>query len=1032
MKAKILFFLLFMLMLKVNSAEATTYTWTNGFLGLTGDFKWSTASNWAPAGVPGAGDVAVFNNLVGSYTVNLTAASQCTTIICNSILLGGGVNINTAGNALTVDNVWLSAPTAASATVLSFLGSGQVTINKTVTLGVAALSLGVFGSTLNFGSATDATTNATIQNATVTLAGPSGLLTLLSGLSFINNYGKLNINGSTTNFGLESFLTNAGTLTTTNSTYNLNNDVASIVNTGTFNVGGTTSTTTNFNLSAGTNGIYNYGTFNAGTSTSICNMNLSGGASALLTVNLNLLNILGLNLSILQGAGPTIYNYSTFNAGTSTSVCNINMTGTSPSVNNSYNGTTSYGAFNLSSVSVIFPTSSTATVINNSNANCVFTLLSDANGTATISRVTSGATVSGIYNAQRFITGNNSSAYRGYRLLSPPVNVTSATSSATGTNYIPMSTLNKTYTVSGTSYPGAFLGGPTGTGGGFNVYNASPTIYFYKEYLAYSNSTFTSGQNQGVTQIIGNQVKLTDGNTYNIPVGNGYILFFIGSTVNRTSGTMTQVPDNAYITNVGYVNQQSVKVNLWYTPAGGTLKLSKASTTQAIGCNMVGNPYPATLDLNTVYTDNNGTNGITPIFYQFSDKTFGYVSYNSSSGATSGLGASRYVASGQGFFVIANNASSTLTFNENEKTPVVTNPSPILLGLKKAQNLALANSNSSSAATDQSTPVLSGLHLKMQKDSLTFQECGIYFNSAWSDNYDNNDALYLGGGSPIMFYSLTADGRAVGINASGSYANGQRAKLYVQAKASGPYSLQMEDCLNIDTVNYRIYLVDHFLKDSVNLVSTKSYGFTITTTDTTSFGGNRFELAVEKKPGPPYQLISFTGQKVTNGVQLDWKTSNEGTATNFSVEKMGATGNQYSSLYSVQGDGTGAYSYTDRNPITGSNTYRLAQKDANNVTTFSNPVTIVYNATTAPGLVNVYPNPAKETITVGFNSATNNANANYQTNIFNSSGAPVMAQAVNGSSWTQNVSALKPGTYIIEVRANNGSLIGTSKFSKSE
>lgn len=1049
MKAKVLFFLLFMLILKVNSTKAAVYTWTG--LAAPGwplnfSSNWNNQANWVTpgpvlglpviSGYPGAGDVAVFNDLLIPYTVSLGTATTCSQIICNS-LLSFGAAIDTKGFALTVTNSLVvgSNPLLSLGGLLTILGSGPVTINSAVTLGSTVL-IGV----LNCGSPSDHTTNVTIQNAAIGLNGPNVLsaISLLGGPSIINNYGSLTIAGSTANFGVESLLVNnsSGTVSVTNSTLNLNNDLASVLNYGSFGVGGSTSTTTNFNLSAGTNGIYNYGTFNAGTSTSVCNMNLSGGASALLTVSLNLGNILGVSLIVLPGTGPAINNYGTFNAGTTSSVCNINLTGTSaPLVNNSNNGTTSYGAFNLSSVSVIFPTSSTAKVVNNS-PNCVFTLLSDKNGSATISRVTAGATITGMYNVQRFITGNSSITYRGYRLLSPPVNITSPTSSASGTNYIPMSTLNSTYTVAGTAYHGAFIGG---TGSGFNVYNPNPTIYFYKEYLPFSNSTFTSGQNQGVTSIVGNQVTLTDGKSYNIPVGNGYILFFIGSTLGRTSGATTQVPDNAYITNVGYINQQNVKVNLWYTPAGGALKLSRGSTTQAIGCNMVGNPYPATLDLNTVYNDNKGTNGISQIFYQYYDKIHDYVSYNAFSGATSGAGASQYVASGQGFFVIANTASSTLTFNENEKTPVVTNPSPIILGLKKAQNLALAKSSStlgnSLATNSETAPVLAGLHLKMQKDSLTFQECGIYFNSTWSDNYDYNDAAYLAGGSgAVVFYSLTADGHAVGINSMGSYTtgSGQRAKLYVKASANGIYSMQMEDCLNLDTLNYRIYLVDHFLKDSVNLVTTKSYAFTITNSDTSSFGSNRFELAVEKKPGPPYQLASFTGQKVTNGVQLSWKTSNEGTYTNFSVEKQGATDNQFNSIYSVQGDGSGAYSYIDRNPVTGNNIYRLAQKDANNVITYSNTVTIVYNSAASSGLVNVYPNPAKESITVGFNSATNGINGNYQANIYNSLGAPVMNQAISGNSWTQNVSALKPGTYIIEVRADNGSLIGSSKFSKAQ
>ena len=84
------------------------------------------------------------------------------------------------------------------------------------------------------------------------------------------------------------------------------------------------------------------------------------------------------------------------------------------------------------------------------------------------------------------MTGNNSSTYRGYRLLSSPVNLTSATPSATGANYIGLSTINSTYTVAGTSYYGVFT---AGSGAGFSIYNANPIIYFYNETYATNNSS---------------------------------------------------------------------------------------------------------------------------------------------------------------------------------------------------------------------------------------------------------------------------------------------------------------------------------------------------------------------------------------------------------------------------------------------------------------------------------------------------------------------------------------------------------------
>ena len=51
------------------AAGATQYTWKGGTGTVDG---WNTSSNWEPAGVPNAGDTAVFNNSVNiSSAINI-------------------------------------------------------------------------------------------------------------------------------------------------------------------------------------------------------------------------------------------------------------------------------------------------------------------------------------------------------------------------------------------------------------------------------------------------------------------------------------------------------------------------------------------------------------------------------------------------------------------------------------------------------------------------------------------------------------------------------------------------------------------------------------------------------------------------------------------------------------------------------------------------------------------------------------------------------------------------------------------------
>jgi hypothetical protein len=257
---------------------------------------------------------------------------------------------------------------------------------------------------------------------------------------------------------------------------------------------------------------------------------------------------------------------------------------------------------------------------------------------------------------------------------------------------------------------------------------------------------------------------------------------------------------------------------------------------------------------------------------------------------------------------------------------------------------------------------------------------------------------------------------------------GKRIKLYVKAVADGNYNLKMTDIANIDTSLFNIYLVDNMNRDSLDIVRYKTYVFTITNADTNSYGANRFVLDIDRKTLPPYQLVSFGSQKVSDGVQLTWKTTNEGDYTGFGIQKLDAS-KQYVPLYNVQGNGDGLYTYIDHYPVTGTNTYRLQQIDIDSTVSYSKSLNVLYNVSvTNSNLLSIYPNPARELITINFNSTTSATTDSYVSNIYNSAGELVMQQTANSNTWTQDVSSLKPGAYIIQIKTSNGNLIGNTKF----
>jgi len=485
------------------------------------------------------------------------------------------------------------------------------------------------------------------------------------------------------------------------------------------------------------------------------------------------------------------------------------------------------------------------------------------------------------------------------------------------------------------------------------------------------------------------------------------------------------------------------------------IKAGTGSSTQ--GLNQVGNPYASTILLSKLYSDNQAlhSGNISPVFYEL-DPTVGlgtYLSYNASTFATStSKRSSNYIVSGQGFWVQAT-GNSVLTFAEDQKTsyPAITStttttssttgtllmdiPTTISNNDIGAKSFVQASAPATPPAAPPLTPeqiaekALVGLHLQLSVDSNTYTQTGIYFNNKWTDTYNvNDDALDRDGATPKVFLSsYSSDNKRLSLNQLGDYIKGKRIKLYAGATSSGTYNISLADIANIDTDAYYVYLVDKKMNDSLDMVRYKSYAFNINNNDTTTYGANRFVLAIERRALPPYRLIKFGGQKVSEGVQLTWQTLNEGDYTGFALQKL-TTGNNYTTLYSLQSNNAGSYTYTDDHPITGKNTYRLQQTDIDGNITYSSAVTVTYDSKSPNGSMSIYPNPSKSMITISL--ALNTNTTDYVADIYNTSGTIIAHQVVKANTWTQDISSYKLGVYIIEVKTNSGDLVGKSKFVK--
>ncbi|HZY37474.1 MAG TPA: T9SS type A sorting domain-containing protein [Mucilaginibacter sp.] len=685
----------------------------------------------------------------------------------------------------------------------------------------------------------------------------------------------------------------------------------------------------------------------------------------------------------------------------------------------------SSGNFSVSSQGVLQMVNATCL-----NANGNLTLNSDATGSATVAAIPSGSTITNSVKVERYFTGGTH--YRGYRLISSPVySATVSSNNVFSINYLTSS---------------VFLTGASG--GGFDK-ASNPTLYLYREDQTPSNSSFTSGNFEGISAINNSPAYNysvsgagTSG-TFNLPAGNGVMFFFRGNKASASLTTETTpgyTPVTVTTTTPGTLNQGQVTVHDWYTPSSANLGYtgSGTGTNYAVrGFNLVGNPYASSIDWEqyntTTTTSGIYANNVGITAYELNPLTNNYDVYQV--GGIHTNNGSRVIASGQGFFVLATNASSPqLIFNESAKTT----------SQNTGLNLFMATKNDLVALN--TAHVDSHLRLQMAMDSINTDDIYIGFKSNASAQFINDeDAPYKKGTGKVHLASFSSDSVMLAINKMPLAGPKQTAiPLFVTATAYGTYKLNMTELEAIPQL-YQVWLMDRFNKDSLDIRHNPTYAFDITT-DTNSYGKSRFQLILRQDPALMVHLLSFGASKVSRGAQEVWVTENEQNYTGFTVERSNDGGATFAVLGFSTSTASGTYDFLDQNPVQGADLYRLKLTDLNGNVTYSNTVTLMYgninNSLVKTGIT-VYPNPAKSTLNLsianGFSTDLSlmaidtqvQAAASYDVQVSNILGAAVKKTTINQQSWQTDVSELTPGTYIISVVNNKDkSLVGQAKFIK--
>ncbi|MEO7990173.1 MAG: T9SS type A sorting domain-containing protein [Chryseolinea sp.] len=806
------------------------------------------------------GTLAITNDLIltagtmdanGSVTLtdDLTLGSGTTfffedqTVTFNSqITNNGGVFSSNSSSTMNILNVGIfgtiafspSGNTLGTLTLNRATAGNLVTLNSVLTINSAMnLTDGVFVNTSGLDMASDAVftrdANASITGAIPT-GGPYDLIftggNLTTGVEASGSLSDVTSNSS-------GIVTLGGSLLASGNLF---------INSGTFTAGANAVSAVNL-TNSGT-------TFNAPSTTlSIAGDFINNG-----TFNRNNGTVNFTGASTISGSSnPTFQNITI--SGSLTSPATLNITGnfTNDGVfnpgtgtvvfTNTANGTKTIGGSQLISFNNITIQNNTANpdVSISGNVDLIgvlilnTTAILDADGAGSgiltvvstsdsptadgsIATLTGTSAVTGNVTVERFMSIEGASGGRIYRYISAPV------------QNAPVSDIQAEIPVTG-----SFTGTSVCTGCGTNQ-----SLFLYNEnVITDTNGDLVNDINDGYVDFP------SAANSEVFAAGRGYTLFVRGNLLSSALWNLR-----------GSINQGNV------TPVSFPSTFTSSGTPANDGWNLVGNPYPSTIDWNAAagWTKTN----VGGTIYVRDNATGQFATWNGSVGVNGGT---RYIPIGQAFWIQAT-AAPTLTANENVKVA-----GQQTTFLKEA------------GLTDL-------LRIAMVKGTLR-DETVIHFRNDAAVGYDAETDSRKFVNSTFNLSSVLSTGEILAINSS-PFTCSQPVKLNVANAAVGAYTLEFSE---METFNSEIdiTLVDNFLNKTIDIATTNHYTFDVTSSPA-SLGSNRFSVSFSEKAIS--DELQFSSQQVCEGDNGSVTIQNSRSDINYFLLKDGVSVSD-----SVQGNG---------------------------------------------------------------------------------------------------------------------------------
>ena len=218
-----------------------------------------------------------------------------------------------------------------------------------------------------------------------------------------------------------------------------------------------------------------------------------------------------------------------------------------------------------------------------------------------------------------------------------------------------------------------------------------------------------------------------------------------------------------------------------------------------------------------------------------------------------------------------------------------------------------------------------------------------------------------------------------------------------------------------DLVNYSFVADISALKDSVHVLYIRTFDDWSLTNSRSFIKGNPL----------PVTWLTFTGQLNNAEVLLNWQTATEKNNSYYVIERS-ADNRQYQSIGEEKAGSSGSsvhdYGFTDTKPLSGVSYYRIKQVDADGKFSYSSVIAIRLN--TNGNAVQVYPNPARDMVTIAFKEIQT---ADTELRLLSMGGQLLQSVQAKGTNIQQlNVTGLANGIYQLQILS--GKLTTTKKI----